>query len=289
VKLALDPTMFFRSVPLLEIPALVADLGYEYLEMAPHEEFLPFFKHPRVDRAKVTAFRSAVEAAGVQIASVLPLYRWSGPDEDERQAAVRYWKRAIEVTVELGCDVMISEFNGRPEQASLSEAQFWKSMDELLPVFEREGINLRLEPHPDDFVEDGRVAVDMIRGINSPNVTFEFCAPHTFHMGGDIVGIMEHAGDLLTHVHVADSFDHRGSSGLRYITNPPGSTARIHQHLDIGQGEVDWDTFFGTLGRLGFGERDDAVMTVCVFAWEERARESSLFMRERIATYTKEW
>jgi myo-inositol catabolism protein IolH len=289
VKLALDPTMFFRSVPLLDIPALVADLGYEYLEMAPHEEFLPFFLHPRADRAKVTAFCSAVEAAGVQIASVLPLYRWSGPDEDERQAAVRYWKRAIEITVELGCDVMISEFNGRPEAASRSEAQFWKSMDELLPVFEREGIKLRLEPHPDDFVEDGRVAVDMIRGINSPNVTFEYCAPHTFHMGGDIAGILEHAGDLLTHVHVADSFDHRASSGLRYIVNPPGSTARIHQHLDIGQGEVDWDTFFGTLGRMGFGNRDDAVMTVCVFAWEDRARESSLFMRERIGTYTKGW
>jgi myo-inositol catabolism protein IolH len=289
VKLALDPTMFFRSVPLLEIPGLVADLGYEYLEMAPHEEFLPFFLHPRADRAKVAAFRFAVDAAGVQIASVLPLYRWSGPDEDERQAAVRYWKRAIQVTVELGCDVMISEFNGRPEAASRSEAQFWKSMEELLPVFEREGINLRLEPHPDDFVEDGRVAVDMIRGINSPNVTFEYCAPHTFHMGGDIAGIMEHAGDLLTHVHVADSFDHRASSGLRYIINPPGSTARIHQHLDIGQGEVDWDTFFGTLGTMGFGDRDDAVMTVCVFAWEDRARESSVFMRERIATYTKGW
>ena len=41
-------------------------------------------------------------------------------------------------------------------------------MEELLPVFEREGVHLRLEPHPDDFVEDGLVAVDMIRGINSP-------------------------------------------------------------------------------------------------------------------------
>jgi myo-inositol catabolism protein IolH len=59
-------------------------------------------------------------------------------------------------------------------------------------------------------------------------------------MGGDIGGVMEYAGPLLTHVHVADSFDHRASSGLRYIVNPPGSPARVHQHLDIGQGEVNF-------------------------------------------------
>ena len=198
-------------------------------------------------------------------------------------------KRAIQVTAALGCDVMVSEFNGRPEAASLSGGQFWKSMEELLTVFEEEGINLRLEPHPDDFVEDGRTAIDMIRGINSPNVTFLYCAPHTFHMGGVGTCLMEYAGDLLTHLHVADSYDHRGSSGLRYIVNPPGSTARIHPHMDIGQGEVNWEEFFGALGRMGFGGRDANVMTVCVFGWEERARDSCIFMREQIETYTKSW
>ncbi|MGW1289558.1 sugar phosphate isomerase/epimerase, partial [Streptomyces sp. NPDC002586] len=47
---------------------------------------------------------------------------------------------------------------------------------------------------------------------------------------------------------------------------------------DIGQGEIDWDAFFGTLRGLKF----DGVATACVFAWEERARESSAFMLERI-------
>jgi myo-inositol catabolism protein IolH len=284
VKIALDPYML-RSTPLLELPALVADLGYEWIELSPREDFMPFFLHPRADRGKVTAFKAALDDAGVAISSVLPLYRWSGPDENERQAAVRYWKRAIEITVDLGCHVMNSEFNGRPEAASLSEGQFWKSMEELLPVFEREGVELRLEPHPDDFVEDGLVAVDMIRGINSPLVSFLYCAPHTFHQGGNMVEIMEYAGPLLTHLHVADSFDHTASSGLRYIVNPPGSTARIHQHLDIGQGEVDWTAFFGTLDRIGF----DGVMTACVFAWEDRADASCRFMRSEIDRRTKDW
>jgi myo-inositol catabolism protein IolH len=292
MKIALDPYMF-RSTPLLELPALVAELGYEYIELSPREDFTPFFLHPRADDATVRAFKKALDGAGVKIASHLPLYRWSGPDEDERQAAVRYWKRAIQLTVDLDCHVMNSEFNGRPEAASLSEGQFWKSMEELLPVFEREGVELRLEPHPDDFVEDGLVAIDMIRGINSPLVSFLYCAPHTFHMGahtGDqMVEIMEYAGPLMTQLHLADSFDHTASSGLRYITNPPGNPIRVHQHLDIGQGEVKWDLFFETLGRLGFGESDHNIMTSCVFAWEDRARESSLFMRETIDKYVGSW
>ena len=52
---------------------------------------------------------------------------------------------------------------------------------------------------------------------------------------------------------------------------------------------MKWDDFFATLGRLGFGDREETVMTVCVFAWEERARESSVSNREKIAEYTEDW
>jgi myo-inositol catabolism protein IolH len=284
MKLALDPYMF-RDVPLLDLPGLVAELGYEWIELSPREDFTPFFTHPRVDDGTVLKFKRALSSAGVGVSSMLPLYKWSGPDEEDRQAAVRYWKRAIQVASQLGVDTMNSEFNGNPREAAVCERQFWRSMEELLPVFEAEGIRLVLEPHPDDWEEDGKRAVDLIKGINSPNVSFLYCAPHTFHQGNDCVGIMEKAGDLLTMVHVADSFDHAGSSGLRYIVNPPGSQVTVHQHLDIGQGEVDFDEFFRTLEQVGF----DGIVTTCVFAWEERARESSSYMRETIGEYLARW
>jgi myo-inositol catabolism protein IolH len=280
MKIALDPYMF-RTVPLTDLPALVADLGYDWIELSPRPDFIPFFVHPRADRDQIQAFGTALRSSGVGLASILPLYRWSSPDEDERRAAMRYWKRAIEIAVELDCAVMNSEFSGRPDQAAVSEAQFWRSMEELLPIFDREGIALRLEPHPDDFVEDGVAAVGLVRAIDSPLVTFVYCAPHTFHMGGDIAAIVRAAGPRLTHVHLADVFDHRASSGLRYIVNPPGSTARVHQHLDIGQGEVDFDVLFGALQAVDF----DGVLTSCVFAWEDRARDSSIAMRAAIERY----
>jgi myo-inositol catabolism protein IolH len=189
----------------------------------------------------------------------------------------------IEITADLECPLMNSEFNGRPERAAESETAFWRSLEELLPVLEREGIALNLEAHPDDFCEENTPAVDLVRAIDKPWVNYLYCAPHTFHLSGadpgaDIAAMMRYAGDKLRHVHIAGSSDHKGSSGLRYILNPPGTPARIHQHLDIGQGEVDRDAFFGTLSELGF----DGVATACVFAWEERARESSAFMPVRI-------
>jgi myo-inositol catabolism protein IolH len=284
MRIALDPYML-RRVPLTELPGVVAGLGYEYIELSPRDDFIPFFKHPRVDTATIRMFKRALDGAGVQLSSLLPLFRWSGPDEDERAAAVRYWKRSIEIAAELGVTQMNSEFNGRPETASISEGQFWKSLEELLPVFERHGVSLALEPHPDDFIEDGLEAVQMIKGINHPNVSFLYCAPHTFHQGGNMAEIMRAAGDRLTMLHVADCFDHRASSGLRYITNPPGNSVRVHQHLDIGQGEVPWDTFFATLEELGF----DGIMTVCVFAWEDRAEASCRHNLAQIRERTAGW
>jgi myo-inositol catabolism protein IolH len=284
MRIALDPYML-RDTPLLSLPRVVAQLGYRHIELSPREDFLPFFVHPRACSADVAAFRRELAAAQVEVASVLPLYRWSGPDEDARQAAVRYWKRAIEITVDLGVPVMNSEFNGRPSQPEESEAQFWRSLEDLLPIFEREGVRLVLEPHPDDFVEDGVAAVNLIRGINSDLVSFLYCAPHTFHQGGDLEAVIRHAGPLLTQLHIADSFDHRGSGGLRYIVNPPGAPVRVHQHLDIGQGEVDWDLFFRTLTDVGF----DGIATVCVFAWEERAAESARFNLSQINQYAEKY
>lgn len=281
IKVALDPYML-RGLSFEDVCRVASEVGYRSLELSPRDDMFPFFVHPRADRATIRASRAALEATGMEVASVLPLYRWSSPDEDERQAAVRYWRRAIALTVELGCTTMNSEFNGRPEQAARCEAQFWRSMEELLPVFEREGVRLNLEAHPDDFVELNGPAVRLVRAIDSPLVGYLYCAPHTFHLSGasgaDVATMIREAAPLLRQVHVADSFDHRASSGLRYILNPPGTPARIHQHLDVGQGEVDFDAFFGTLREVGF----EGIATACVFAWEERAVDSARGMLERI-------
>ncbi|RXK32267.1 protein iolH, partial [Bacillus velezensis] len=111
-----------------------AELGYEYIELSPREDFCPFYKYPKVDSAKIKQLKRLLKDTGVKLSSLLPLYHWAGPDEDRRQAAVRNWKRAIEIAVELEVDLMNSEFSGSKYDPLTSEEKFIKSMDELLPV-----------------------------------------------------------------------------------------------------------------------------------------------------------
>src|SRR4029453_1162407 len=82
MRIALDPYML-RTTPLAELPGVVAEFGYEHIELSPREDFIPFFVPPRADRATIAGFKKALNGAGVSVSSVLPLYKWSGPDEDE--------------------------------------------------------------------------------------------------------------------------------------------------------------------------------------------------------------
>ena len=78
-------------------------------------------------------------------------------------------------------------------------------------------------------------------------------------------------------MHLADAWDHTTSNGLRYISNPPGNTARVHQHMEMGMGEVDYDAVFAALAAADF----DGVISSCVFGWEEDARGVSERQRDK--------
>lgn len=274
--------MYRDDLTLEEMVYKTAELGYEYIELSPREDFCPFYKYPKVDSAKIKQLKRLLRDTGVKLSSLLPLYHWAGPEEDRRQAAVRNWKRAIEIAVELEVDLMNSEFSGSKYDPYVCEEKFIKSMDELLPVFEKEGIKLNLQAHPYDFIETHKGAMDMIRALDRDWINLVYSTAHTFFYDdgkGDIETMFDEAGDRLTHVLFADTFNHKAAHGLRYIVNPPDAKVTVHQHLDIGQGEVDFDTIFRKLREMKF----DGIATNAVFAWvDQKADESSRFMLRKM-------
>ncbi|AJW80727.1 sugar phosphate isomerase/epimerase family protein [Clavibacter michiganensis] len=282
VRIALDPTPFHHTHELLEFPRVVADLGYEWMQLTPHPDFIPFHRRARADDDLVQALKRSVSDAGIGICALQPVLRWSSPDETQRQYAVAHARRVIEIAVELGVQVINTEFSGRPERQEESENSFYRSMEELVPMLEREGITMNFDPHPDDFVEDGLEAMRVLRGINSAQVGFVLVGSHIFHLGGNVEEISTAAGPRLKAVFAADSFDHHRSHGLRYISNPPGNAARVHQHLRIGDGDVDWSGMFAALRRNGFFDREESILVSNVFAEDESADVTSRFQLDRI-------
>jgi len=282
VRIALDPTPYHHDAGLLEFPDIAARLGYEHFQLTPHVDFTPFFRYPKADHDLVASLKKRVADAGVSIPAILPVQRISWPEEPQRETAVRNFRRIIELAVELGIPVINTEFSGRPERSEDSEAAFYRSMEELLPIIEAEGLTLNIDPHPDDFVEDGLEAWRVLRGLNSPAVGFVYVASHTFHYGDRAATLLPELGPRLGAVYAADTFDHRRSHGLRYISNPPGNESRIHQHLQIGDGDVDWLELFGALRSNGYLDRDDALIVSNVFAEDETADEVSRFQLQRL-------
>jgi myo-inositol catabolism protein IolH len=188
----------------------------------------------------------------------------------------------LQLTVELGVDTIGTEFSGRPEKSEESERAFYRPLEELVPLIEKEGVKVFIDPHPDDFVENGLAAWRVIRGINSTNFGMVYVASHTFHMGNQPEAILEAAAGRVGIIHMSDTMDHTASHGLRYITNPPGNAVRVHQHLAVGDGDVDFDRMFRALKVNGFIDNPDSIICSSVFAENDRAEEVARFQLVKI-------
>lgn len=272
--LAYDPSHYRDHTNLKDTIDNVARLGYEYVELSPRKDFIWFYEYPKVDKHLIRDLKRYCRDAGVKISSVLPVQQWSSPNEQERQAAVRNWKRCIEITSELGVDLMNSEFSGDKTRPLESEAAFVRSMDELMPIFEKEGIKLNLQSHPHDFIELNIEAIRMIRALDKEWIKLVYSVPHAFFYDdgiGDVEKHLDEAGDLLAHVLIADTLNHKAAHGLRYIVNPPDANVTVHQHLNPGEGEINFEALYRKLREMKF----DGIVTNAVFAYSDRPEWSN--------------
>ena len=133
---------------------------------------------------------------------------------------------------------------------------FYKSMEELLPIIEREGLRVELQSHPYDFVELNDEACDIVKSFRSKNLGYVYSASHGFsttRARAMLRHMLKYAGNELTHVLLADTWNQ--TKDCRYILNPPWLNSRgradvtIPSAYGMGEGEVDFDGIFERCGR----------------------------------------
>lgn len=242
MKTAIDASLLRRA----EIPqalAQLAALGFESVEIG----LSHYFAHEATDE-DTARLSSELKKNGLNIAALVGIYPISYPEEELRTIGVQNYTKAVKRAKELGTDLVIAEMMGDSEKYNEHAAAFKKSIGELVPVLKKEEVTLCFEAHPGDFTERNKIAVDLIRGLDTPWVKYLYCVPHSFVLGDDVGAMLEYAKDVLGYVHFADTLrpERTFFSGRYQPKVPP------HQHLTPGLGDVDLAKVVATLKKVGY-------------------------------------
>ncbi len=200
-------------------------------------------------KKRLAELRACFEKHGLEVAIetggryVLDPYRKHRPslvsvDEKGRNQRVAFYEKSIDIASALGAKV-VSLWSGIPKAQIPTETSWQRLVVGLRTVLdhaEKRGVKIGFEPEPGMFVENlegwqilkervSHPALGLTIDVGHLAVTEE--APWHQHL-------IEHSGDLV-HVHLDDAKD------------------RTHEHLPLGEGEIDWPEILGALARIGYG------------------------------------
>ena len=202
-----------------------------------------------------------------------------------KECEEEYRKALKETGVEISSFIVVYRWSGPTE--------------EQRPIIEREGLRVEIQSHPYDFCELNDETCDIVKSFRSKNLGYVYSASHGFFYDqgkGDVRHMLKYAGDELTHVLLADTWNQ--TKDCRYILNPPWLNARgradatIHQHTAMGEGEVDFDGIFETLREMDFVNKQlkpdapkaggDNIICVSYFGFPEKMDQQAPEALERI-------
>lgn len=145
MKIAIAEFPMYIGHPIEEMVAEVGEIGYGHIELAGAQRVAGGAGDDKAARSLVRALESqsvglAAIGAGVPLASA---------DEEVRHAAVQDFAGTVRLAGRLGCALVTSEMSGGN---SLTQeecvAAFERSVSELVPVLEAEGVRRRLRATP---------------------------------------------------------------------------------------------------------------------------------------------
>ena len=199
--------------------------------------------------------------------AILPPEVWGdGDPEGVRQRAAGRMKETARAAAAFGVDV-VTGFTGSPiwhmlysfppndfdaiERGCQEFAERWGP---IIDVYDSEGVRFALEVHPTEIAYDfvtTRKALDAIG--NRPGFGINLDPSHFAHQFLDTAAFAIEFSDRIYHVHVKDS--RRFLDGRRSILGSHlnfGEAARGWDFVSPGHGDVDFESFFRALNRIGY-------------------------------------
>jgi sugar phosphate isomerase/epimerase len=222
----------------------IAGLGFKGVEIMCDR---PHLYPPDYQDSDLRAIKNSIELLGLKITNLNSftlfavgdtyLPSWIEPDPNQRNIRIRHTKECLGIAKALGC-VNISIPPGGPlNGASQAEAirLFHQGLDQVIPLAESLNVKLLIEPEPDLLMENSAQFKAFIRDIRSKAVGLNFDIGHFFCAGEAPHAAFEDLFEWIGHVHIEDI-----------------APSRIHNHLIVGQGAIDFPKIFEAMVRLKY-------------------------------------
>lgn len=239
---------FEGETPIAEASETAKSIGYDAIELCYGAGELT----PETSESDLVAIKNAVDAAGIEIASLATGYYWtaslSSPDEDERSAALAFTQAYIRAAAALDVDTVLvmagtidvawdSSRPVVPAKAAVDLSR--KSIESLIPVAGEHGVRLGIENVWSKFLTGPFEYMAFIDSFASPFVK------SYFDVGNCLInGYPEHwielLGDRIARVHVKNFSRRDGGGTLGDFTS------------SLLEGDVNWPAVFAALETAGY-------------------------------------
>jgi len=262
MDVAFAANAFEEYTPVETVEAL-ADIGYDGVELLLGGSHL----HPDdTDERDVAAVRDALDDTGLEPcngnAFMLSATDFQHPsyievDPGRRLERVEYTRAALELAAALDLPSISIQPGGPVPDGRSREwglATFAESLREILPVAERIGVDVLVEPEPDLLIETTAQYRTLASRLDTPALGCNFDAGHLFCVGEDPAGAVDQLADQTPHYHLEDI-----------------PADRSHEHTQLGAGAMDIDGFLEAVAETGY----DGFVTVELYPYRETAVETA--------------
>lgn len=276
----------WADLPLEKLAEKVSAWGYDGLELACWGDHFdiqqaladPSYvesRHKILNKYNLKCWSISVHLVGQAVCdpidnrhqAILPPHVWGdGDPEGVRQRAAKDVMDAARAAAKFGV-TQVNGFTGSsiwhllysfpPNDYSVVDAgyqDFANRWNPIMDVFAREGVRFGLEIHPTEIAYDFVTTRNALAAIgNRPEFGINFDPSHFAHQFLDSAAFVEEFADRIYHVHVKDSkktLDGRKSILASHLNF--GSGERGWDFVSPGHGDVDFESLFRALNRIGY-------------------------------------
>ena len=276
----------WADLPLEELAAKAGEWGFDGLELAcwgDHFEVDKALSDPGytdtrweiLRRHGLECFAISTHLVGQAVCdpidsrhqAILPEYVWGdGDPEGVRQRAAEEVMNTARAAAKLGVE-QVNGFTGSsvwhllysfppndPEAVEAGYQDFAERWNPIMDVFDQEGVKWGLEVHPTEIAYDFVTTRKTLEAIDRRDAFgINFDPSHFAHQFLDSAAFVEEFADRIYHVHVKDSRKYlNGRRGILGGHLNFGEAERGWDFVSPGHGDVDFETLFRSLNRIGY-------------------------------------